>query len=65
MPAWLEEFLPILILLGAVAVVFARLPRIDMGHSAAFLSRRRWNWLPLGLTYACLAIEHGVAARDP
>jgi OPA family glycerol-3-phosphate transporter-like MFS transporter len=54
MPTWLHELLPILILLTAVTVVFMRLPRIDMGHSARYLSRRRWNWLPLGLTYAFL-----------
>ena len=54
MPTWLREFLPILLLLVAVGVVFARLPRIDMGHSVRYLSRRRWNWLPLGLTYAFL-----------
>jgi len=54
MPTWLREFLPILILLVAVGIVFARLPRIEMGYSARFLSRRRWNWLPLGLTYAFL-----------
>jgi OPA family glycerol-3-phosphate transporter-like MFS transporter len=54
LPVWLQELIPIFGLLAAVAVVFARLPRIDMGHSAAYLSRRRWNWLPLGLTYAFL-----------
>jgi len=54
LPGWLQEFLPILLLLVAVGIVFARLPRIDMGHSPAYLSRRRWNWLPLGLTYAFL-----------
>ncbi|MEZ4387934.1 MAG: hypothetical protein R3D98_10240 [Candidatus Krumholzibacteriia bacterium] len=54
LPTWTRELLPILILLGAVGIVFARLPRIDMGHSAAYISRRRWNWLPLGLTYAFL-----------
>jgi OPA family glycerol-3-phosphate transporter-like MFS transporter len=54
MPTWLRELLPIIILLVAVAVVFARLPKIEMGYSDRFLSRRRWNWLPLGLTYAFL-----------
>ncbi len=54
MPVWLNEFLPILLLLVAVTVVMMRLPKIDLGHSAAFLTRRRWNWLPLGLTYAFL-----------
>jgi len=54
MPVWLEELLPIAILLVAVAIVFMRLPRIDMGHSPQYISRRKWNWLPLGLTYAFL-----------
>lgn len=50
----LENALPILILLVAVWVVLARLPKVDVGHSEAFIKRRRWNWLPLGLTYAFL-----------
>lgn len=54
MPAWLEKLLPILILLGAVGLVLARLPKVDLGHTAAFRRRRMWNWLPLGLTYAFL-----------
>ncbi|HPF71803.1 MAG TPA: MFS transporter, partial [Candidatus Krumholzibacteria bacterium] len=54
MIAWIKELLPIVILLGAVAMVHSRLPKIDLGHSAAFEKRRRWNWLPLGLTYAFL-----------
>ena len=51
---WLKELLPILVLLAIVVVVYVRLPQIDLGHSAAFVRRRRWNWLPLGLTYAFL-----------
>jgi len=54
MLAWLKELVPILILLSVVAIVLARLPKIELGHSAAFMTRRRWNWLPLGLTYAFL-----------
>lgn len=54
LPTWLRELLPIVLLLVAVAVVFARLPRVQLGHSPAYLRRRRWNWLPLGLTYAFL-----------
>ncbi|HIA03683.1 MAG TPA: MFS transporter, partial [Myxococcales bacterium] len=54
MPAWLEQFAPILILLTVVGVVITRLPSIDLGHSAAFKKRRILNWLPLGLTYAFL-----------
>jgi len=54
MPEWLSGFLPILILLAVVAVVLTRLPRIEVGHTAAFRRRRVMNWLPLGLTYAFL-----------
>ncbi|MCC7071460.1 MAG: MFS transporter [Deltaproteobacteria bacterium] len=54
MPQWLSNFLPILLLLGAVLIVVRRLPRIEMGHSDAFRRRRVFNWLPLGLTYAFL-----------
>jgi OPA family glycerol-3-phosphate transporter-like MFS transporter len=49
-----QEILPILILCAVIAVVVARLPRIDLGHTPAFLRRRLLNWLPLGLTYAFL-----------
>lgn len=54
MPVWLEKLLPIVILLVAVAVVLARLPKVELGYSAAFRRRRTLNWLPLGLTYAFL-----------
>lgn len=54
MPGWLSDFAPILILLVVVAIVFSRLPKVDLGHSPAFLKRRVMNWLPLGLTYAFL-----------
>lgn len=54
MPPWLSTLLPILGLLVAVAIVLARLPKVDMGHSPAFKRRRIQNWLPLGLTYAFL-----------
>jgi MFS transporter, OPA family, glycerol-3-phosphate transporter len=49
-----EEALPILILVAVIALVVSRLPRIDLGHTAAFRRRRALNWLPLGLTYAFL-----------
>jgi MFS transporter, OPA family, glycerol-3-phosphate transporter len=48
------DFLPILILLVVVAIVVTRLPKVDLGHSPAFLRRRVMNWLPVGLTYAFL-----------
>jgi OPA family glycerol-3-phosphate transporter-like MFS transporter len=54
MPAWLSELTWIVVLLVVVGIVLARLPKIELGHSDAFLRRRRWNWLPLGLTYAFL-----------
>jgi MFS transporter, OPA family, glycerol-3-phosphate transporter len=49
-----QQFLPVLILIFAIAVVLSRLPKVELGHSAAFKKRRLWNWLPLGLTYAFL-----------
>ncbi|MCK6506013.1 MFS transporter [Myxococcota bacterium] len=52
---WLKEFAPIGILLVVVALVIARLPRVEgVSHSDAFRRRRVMNWLPLGLTYAFL-----------
>jgi OPA family glycerol-3-phosphate transporter-like MFS transporter len=54
LPPWLQEFLPIPLLLAAIAIVIARLPRAELGHSSAFRRRRLINWLPLGLTYAFL-----------
>ncbi len=55
MPGWLEELLPILILLAAVAVVIARLPKVEgLDYTDAFRRRRVMNWVPLGLTYAFL-----------
>ena len=51
---FLEKLAPILVLLVVIAFVVARLPRVDLGHSAAFRRRRLLNWLPLGLTYSFL-----------
>jgi OPA family glycerol-3-phosphate transporter-like MFS transporter len=45
---------PILLLLAVIALVLWRLPRVDLGHTSAFKTRRFWNWFPLGLTYAFL-----------
>ncbi len=50
----LENFAPIAILLVVVTLVLARLPKVELGHSAEFRRRRVLNWLPLGLTYAFL-----------
>ena len=52
-PLW-EKLIPIAFLLGVIALVVRRLPRVDLGHSEAFRRRRLWNWLPLGLTYSFL-----------
>ena len=49
-----QEVVPILILCVVIAVVVRRLPKVDVGHTAAFRARRVLNWLPLGLTYAFL-----------
>ncbi|MBL8911398.1 MAG: MFS transporter [Archangium sp.] len=54
MPAWLSNLIPIVILLGVIALVLARLPKVELGHAPAFTKRRFWNWFPLGLTYAFL-----------
>jgi OPA family glycerol-3-phosphate transporter-like MFS transporter len=54
MPGWLRELLPIVALLALIIVVVSRLPKIDIGHSPAFLRRRFVNWFPVGLTYAFL-----------
>lgn len=54
MPQWLKDFAPILILLVAVTVVVRRLPKTEISHTEAFMARRRWNWLPVGLSYAFL-----------
>lgn len=54
LPAWMNNIIPILLLLLGVTVVISRLPKIDVGHSKPFRKRRLMNWLPLGLTYALL-----------
>ncbi len=54
LPPLAEEALSIVGLLVAVAFVYSRLPRVEVGHSPEFLRRRFYNWFPLGLTYAFL-----------
>ena len=54
MPGWLRELAAIVALLTLIVLVVRRLPRVDLGHSPAFLRRRVMNWLPVGLTYAFL-----------
>lgn len=54
MPQWIQDFAPILILLIVIGLTVSRLPRIEVGHTAAFRARRIRNWLPVGLLYAFL-----------
>ena len=49
-----DDLLPIGILIVVITLVVWRLPRVQLGHSKAFLHRRLLNWLPLGLTYSFL-----------
>lgn len=53
-PPLYEELIPISMLLLVVVLIAWRLPKVEVGHSKAFLHRRVMNWLPLGLTYAFL-----------
>jgi OPA family glycerol-3-phosphate transporter-like MFS transporter len=50
----IDDLLPIGILIVVIALVLARLPRVELGHTKAFRARRLLNWLPLGLTYSFL-----------
>jgi OPA family glycerol-3-phosphate transporter-like MFS transporter len=61
------EVLPIAILGAVIAIVVVRLPKVDVGHDAAFRARRTMNWVPLGLTYAFLYMGRYnlVALKDP
>ncbi len=53
--AWGKKSAPIAILLIVIAIVIARLPKVEgVDHSKAYRIRRVLNWLPLGLTYAFL-----------
>lgn len=54
LPEWAQALIPIAGLLVVVGIIVSRLPKIDLGHSAAFIRRRRFNWIPLGLTYSFL-----------
>jgi MFS transporter, OPA family, glycerol-3-phosphate transporter len=54
MPEWINNLLPIAVLLAVISVVLMRLPKVELGHSKEFMRRRFWNWFPLGLTYAFL-----------
>jgi len=50
-----DELAAIGLLLAVVAVVIARLPKVEgIEHSKAYRRRRVLNWLPLGMTYAFL-----------
>src|SRR5687767_6956318 len=50
----LKNLIALTILLVVIGCGYLRLPRIELGHSKAFLRRRFLNWFPLGLTYALL-----------
>jgi OPA family glycerol-3-phosphate transporter-like MFS transporter len=54
LPGWLTELSPIAALLVVIALVVSRLPKVELGHSKAFLQRRFFNWFPVGMTYAFL-----------
>jgi OPA family glycerol-3-phosphate transporter-like MFS transporter len=54
LPKWLQEILPIAVLLAVIVFVILRLPKVDVGHSLEYRRRRFWNWFPAGLTYAFL-----------
>ncbi|MGI5865569.1 MAG: MFS transporter [Myxococcales bacterium] len=54
LPKWVQNLLPIVILLAVIGLVLWRLPKVELGHSKAFKRRRTFNWVPLGLTYAFL-----------
>ncbi|HZH76679.1 MAG TPA: MFS transporter [Archangium sp.] len=54
LPPWLQQLLPIVILLAAISLVIVRLPKVELGHTQAFKRRRLFNWFPLGMTYAFL-----------
>jgi MFS transporter, OPA family, glycerol-3-phosphate transporter len=49
-----DDLLAIGILVAFICFVTWRLPKVDLGHTAAFKRRRLLNWLPLGLTYSFL-----------
>ena len=58
--------MPIVLLLAAIALVLWRLPKVELGHTAAFKRRRFLNWFPLGLTYAFLYFgRYNLSAIQP
>ncbi|HEY3445902.1 MAG TPA: MFS transporter [Myxococcales bacterium] len=54
MTSLLAQLAPLALLVAVIALVVWRLPKVELGHSAAFKRRRLLNWFPLGLTYAFL-----------
>jgi OPA family glycerol-3-phosphate transporter-like MFS transporter len=62
-----SEVVPIALLGLVIAIVVARLPRVEVRHTAEFSRRRNLNWIPLGLTYAFLYMGRYnlVALKDP
>jgi hypothetical protein len=50
----LTQLMPIVILLGTLALIITRLPKVEIQHSADYKRRRALNWLPMGFAYAFL-----------
>ena len=50
----LTQLMPIIILLGTLALIITRLPKVEIQHSADYKLRRALNWLPMGFAYAFL-----------
>jgi OPA family glycerol-3-phosphate transporter-like MFS transporter len=66
MSSWQSSLASLALLLLAIGVVVWRLPKVELGHSAAFKRRRIGNWLPLGLTYAFLYFaRYNLSAVQP
>lgn len=66
MPEWVSSLGSLGLLLLAIVVVLWRLPKVELGHSAAYKRRRFFNWFPLGLTYAFLYFaRYNLSAVQP
>src|SRR5438132_766416 len=50
----MNDVISLAALFGVIGLVLWKLPKVELGHSAAFKRRRFWNWFPLGFTYALL-----------
>lgn len=54
LPKLQQELMAIGILLGVIALVVSRLPKVELGHSPEYRRRRVMNWLPVGMAYMFL-----------